>query len=550
MNWEEFFRCEMLGLLALFPLPGGFGGGLDDAAFFCHTRAFLLQSIFEQAAAASERIARAIAMLSTTIVTGWVLFHGVGLVSGTHRQPATVLLMSAIKLVVIVALINLTLNSTNDITAFVLSFQDLITQAVVGGDGSSVRTMVDINLFIAQAINQMVESMVGGGQAGVESNRLTNVAGLLGQSGPAMITAVMVMLAEIAIAFGLMLTPLFLFFLLFKATSSLFWSWVKFLMGAFFSLAALALVSGVVLNITASYGLAVALAIFANGGEATGGTVDISGSGMRLAALGALMSAVVVSVPPMIMQFFNAGVGFAAGAMGGMMGGAMAGRMAGGGTGVPGMVYGGAGGSGGGAGGSASGAGPSQGGQPGLPSPGQTAGESHGGPSGNSTTHQLLSRANGGLSGDEPEGRARPSGMLGHNSEHGRTSAIRDQQWGSGRSNFRSEDAYVAEMADRHGLGNRSALDRSDADIRSRAGGSARPDETNNSASGARQTHANREEGADGGSSTPTRGGENPDTSVHRTPPPGATPTPSAQSETATRPQVPWDQRNTEGVRS
>jgi hypothetical protein len=55
---------------------------------------------------------------------------------------------------------------------------------------------------------------------------------------------------------------------------------------------------------------------------------------------------------------------------------------------------------------------------------------------------------------------------------------------------------------------------------------------------------------ADGGASTPTRGDVNPDTSVHRTPPPGATPTPSAQSETATRPQVPWDQRNTEGVRS
>lgn len=227
----------------------------------------------------------------------------------------------------------------------------------------------------------------------------------------------------------------------------------------------------------------------------------------------------------------------------------MAGRMAGGGTGVPGMVYGGAGGSGGGAGGSP-GVGASQGGQPGLPSPGQSGGDGQGGPSGNSTTHQLLSRANGGLSGDEPEGRTRPSGMLGHNSEHGRTSAIRDQQWGSGRSNFRSEDAYVAAMADQHDLGNRSALDRSDADIRSRAGGSTRPDETNNSASGAGQTRDNRAEVAEGGSSTPTRGGENPDTSVHRTPQPGATPTPPAQSETATRPPVPWDQRNTEGVRS
>lgn len=423
VDWTEFFRCDMLALLALFPMPDGFGLAADDAAFFCHTRAFLLSTIFDQAGAAGELIARAVAALSTGIVTIWVLWQGFMVISGTSREPFAALLVKTGKLVFILALINLTLTQTNEITATVLSFQDLITQAVVGTNGASVRTMIDINLAIAQTINQMIGSLVGGGQAGVQANQLTNTAGLLGQSGPAMVTATLVMLAEISIAFALMLTPLFLLFLFFQITSSLFWSWAKFLLGVFFSLAALALVSGVVLSITATYGSAVALAIFLNAGET--GNIDISGSSMRLAALGALMSVLVMSVPPMIMQFFNAGVGFAAGAMGGMLGGAMAGRMAGGGTGVPGMAYGGGGMAGEGA--PALGYGGSGG--------GTASGNAGAGTGGQSTVVQQLSGPAAGPSeaGSMPAG---AHGAASPNNVNARVGAIHNDQFGTRREEF------------------------------------------------------------------------------------------------------------------
>jgi type IV secretion system protein VirB6 len=426
VDWTEFFRCDMLALLSLFPMPEGFGMAADDAAFFCHTRAFLLSTIFDQAGEAGELIARAVAALSTGIVTIWVLWQGFMVISGSSREPFAALLVKTGKLVFILALINLTLTRTNEITATVLSIQDLITQAVVGTNGASVRTMIDINLAIAQTINQMIGSLVGGGQAGVQANQLTNTAGLLGQSGPAMVTATLVMLAEISIAFALMLTPLFLLFLFFQTTSSLFWSWAKFLLGVFFSLAALALVSGVVLSITATYGSAVALAIFLNAGET--GNIDISGSSMRLAALGALMSVLVMSVPPMIMQFFNAGVGFAAGAMGGMLGGAMAGRMAGGGTGVPGMAYGGGGLAGSGA--SALGYNGASGGA------GAGAGAYAGaGAGGQSTVVQQLSGPAAGPSeaGSMPAG---SHGVASPNNVNARVSAIHNDQFGTRREEF------------------------------------------------------------------------------------------------------------------
>ena len=45
---------------------------------------------------------------------------------------------------------------------------------------------------------------------------------------------------------------------------------------------------------------------------------------MRMASLGALSTALLMLVPPLIMQFFNSGAAFAAGAMAGMMGGGAA----------------------------------------------------------------------------------------------------------------------------------------------------------------------------------------------------------------------------------
>jgi len=86
----------------------------------------------------------------------------------------------------------------------------------------------------------------------------------------------------------------------------------------------LALLSGVLLKMMLVYGASVVAAFYLNG--AIGGLVsfDIGGSAMRMASLGALSTALLMLVPPLIMQFFNSGAAFAAGAMAGVMGGGAA----------------------------------------------------------------------------------------------------------------------------------------------------------------------------------------------------------------------------------
>ena len=67
-------------------------------------------------------------------------------------------------------------------------------------------------------------------------------------------------MARVAIVFGIMLSPVFLFFILFEKTNALFWQWVKYLLSIFFAMAALSIVAVIALQAAAFALYAVAMA--------------------------------------------------------------------------------------------------------------------------------------------------------------------------------------------------------------------------------------------------------------------------------------------------
>jgi type IV secretion system protein VirB6 len=329
MSCEDGTLLQFVLLLLRGVLDAKYLDALSNATFYCSVREYVINTTligsYRDNLAAS--LAQVVGYLSMVVITIWVMFQGFMVISGANRPVYLSLLFKTGKLVLIMALVTSIASKSPDIANVVLDFQRLITTVVVGED-ANVYKMIDINLALTQVINQVIESMVGGAQVGAQGNTLTTVAGLIGQSGPAMITSVMAMIAEIAIVFSIILAPLFIFLLLFEKTAALFWGWAKFLVATFFSLAALALVSSIALKVTATYGATVLAAYYLNGSAlGSAASFDMSGSAMRMAALGGLMSAIVVAVPPMIMQFFNASLSFAGSAMGGMAGGAVAQRM-------------------------------------------------------------------------------------------------------------------------------------------------------------------------------------------------------------------------------
>lgn len=310
---------------ALTGLDNRYVAMVNDAVFVCSVREYLIDDMligtYRELVAA--KLATALAYMSTTLVTIWVAYQGFMIISGANRQPILGLAYKTGKMVLILSLVALVARNSPVIADTVLDFQELVT-AVVVDEGTDVYRTIDINLALAQVFNALIDGFVGGAQANAEGKSLTQMAGLVGQSGPAMLVSVMAIMAEISITLAIMLAPLFLFFLLFQQTAAMFWSWVKFLLGTMFSLAVLALVSGILLKMM-MYGATVLAGFFLNA-SAMGSvvSVDVGGSAMRMAMLGALSTALLVMIPPLIMQFFNSGASFAAGAMMGAMGGGAA----------------------------------------------------------------------------------------------------------------------------------------------------------------------------------------------------------------------------------
>jgi len=317
--------------------PERYISALEDASFYCNLRNYILyDSILDKwMMFVVNNLAKLIMAMSTAFVSLWVVMVGFKMISGTNREPMTDLMFRGAKIVFVLALVSGMMGNTDTIVHTVLGLQSSIA-TIVTGSTENLDTLIDMNIGITQVINMVVEDVTNAtAQQENQTGGLSIFAGLLGQSGPAILTSVLVLLAQIAIVFALMLAPLFIFFLLFKETTTLFWSWAKFLLGSFLSLSFLAIISTIAMSATLSYGLTVMVSFVLNAvadsGEVAGAVaegiillingsqrVDMSGAAMRMAMMGGLFATLIVAVPPMIMQMFNASIGYASNLMGSM----------------------------------------------------------------------------------------------------------------------------------------------------------------------------------------------------------------------------------------
>ncbi|WP_066259951.1 type IV secretion system protein [Hydrogenophaga flava] len=328
-------------------MPQRYLNALSDASFYCNLRNYILyDSIVDKwMFFVVNNLSRVVLAMASAFVTIWVILAGLKLMSGANREPVLELLYRGAKIVLVLSLLTAMLGNTDTIIHTVLGLQNSITTIITGSD-LGVDRLIDMNIAISQVMNMVVEDVTNTtiDQAN-KSGSMSIFAGLLGQSGPAILTSILALLSQIAIVFALMLAPLFIFFLLFKQTTNLFWSWSKFLLGTFISLCFLAIVSTIAMSASVSYGLTIMVSFVLNAvadaGDALDATpvqiglgvvaevliglltnggdrVDMSGATMRLGMMGALFATLIVAVPPLIMQMFNASLGYASNVMGSM----------------------------------------------------------------------------------------------------------------------------------------------------------------------------------------------------------------------------------------
>ena len=322
------FISNILSNVEIFnKIPSHYQAALNDSAFYCEVRHFVidknLEGIYQNGAA--KQLAKVIGVMSSVFITVWVMMQGFKIMNGTMRTPILELGFQAAKMILVLTLVSLSLAETPWISEQTDMFQESIA-IFFTGTSVPVDNLIDFNVATTSLIDLVVQDMTGKGGVSTPtmgSNSLT--AGWLGQAGPAVMAASLLMLARVAIVFGIMLSPLFLFFILFEKTNSLFWQWAKYLLSIFFAMAALSIISIIALQAMAQYGMMVFLSMLVGQMDASnplramilfvltgGGTeVDVGGGLTRLAMMGAFLSALIVAVPAIVMTYFGSAMNLA-----------------------------------------------------------------------------------------------------------------------------------------------------------------------------------------------------------------------------------------------
>ncbi len=293
---------DMLGAL-LHPLAQSIG----DLAYFTLIYAFLRDQIQDFGLDLMQSAAGIVGASALVLMTIWIFFQGLRIVTGQSRDSMMVLVMNSLKATLIVAAATTFGLAGRDVHDFLtVDMKGAITELVTGEDSITAEDMIDKNLAYMQLGLSSIDAIqiVDDPNLHEEKNQAMWMVGI-GTAGPAMVGGAMLLLYEVAMALFVGLGPIFILCLLFDATKSLFQRWLMYGIGTMFSLAVLAAMVAIATKTV----LAVAEAFWATAlvGSLLGAdfTSGMKSTALQQGGIGLLLTVLIISTPPMVANFFQ-----------------------------------------------------------------------------------------------------------------------------------------------------------------------------------------------------------------------------------------------------
>jgi type IV secretion system protein VirB6 len=239
-----------------------------------------------------------------------IMIQGYRMITGQSRDSMMALVMSMTRVAIIVTVATtMSIFGTNLLSYFTTDLSNGINQMFTG-DNTSIAQTIDDNLAWTQLALAAIDSVkVGAGDSETidQKSHALLIAGL-GTSSPPMAAAAMLLMYKFALALFIGLGPLFIMCLIFEQTKSLFQRWLLYGIGTIFSMAALAFVSSLVLQLSARVAAALWSASIIN--NITGqGAEGFSTQALEQGGIGLLLTVLIISVPPMAAMFFQGTLG-------------------------------------------------------------------------------------------------------------------------------------------------------------------------------------------------------------------------------------------------
>lgn len=249
--------------------------------------------------------------MALTLVTLWILFQGYRILTGQSREPlmATVLHMGRIA-VIVGAATTMAVAGTGLHAFLTVDLDKEVHHLFTGKDNKTTADAIDGNLAWTQLALSTIDSVhvVPSDAEMLATKQRASWLATFGSASPPMAAGVMLLLYQFAMALFIGLGPLFILCLIFDQTKDLFRRWLMYGIGTLFSMALLSVVSSIVLRLTIKINEAMWGAKIVNKFLGTS-TEGLSSIAMQQGGIGLLLTALIVSVPPMAAMFFQGTLG-------------------------------------------------------------------------------------------------------------------------------------------------------------------------------------------------------------------------------------------------
>ena len=248
--------------------------------------------------------------IALVLVTLWIMIQGYRMITGQSRDSMMALVMNMTRVAIIVTAATTMSMFGANLHHFLTT--DLSTEVnhLFTGDSSTAAETIDDNLAWTQLALGAIDAVQVSPQDVSLSNTKDNallMAGF-GTASPPMAAAAMLLLYQFTLAIFIGLGPLFILCLIFDQTKALFQRWLLYGIGTIFSMAVLAFVSSLVLQLSLRVAAALWTATTIN--TITGNTAEgFSTQALEQGGLGLLMTVLIISVPPLAAMFFQGTVG-------------------------------------------------------------------------------------------------------------------------------------------------------------------------------------------------------------------------------------------------
>ena len=249
--------------------------------------------------------------IALVVMTLWVLIQGYRIVTGQSRDSMIALVTNMARAALIVSV-------ATSMSLFGRNIMDFLTEDVKGviatvvtGNNESPEEQIDKSLAWMQVALSSVDAIQVINDPSLSNQKFqTQMFIGMGTGGPAVVAGSMLLLYQVAIALFVGFGPLFILCLLFDQTKALFQKWLFYGIGTMFSMAVLAAMVSIALDMVVRVSIAFwARAAFEQFILRGGASEGLTSQAMQQGGMGLMLTTLILTAPPMAAVFFQGTLG-------------------------------------------------------------------------------------------------------------------------------------------------------------------------------------------------------------------------------------------------